>query len=320
LNASEGAELWPGREPTVPGARRLAWFRSWVRFWWLNLFLFLATLVTTTVFGFALVQSFSSGRPFDVDLLLDAWVRLGRGDTALFAGLDFSAPLLLILLAHEFGHYLVCARREINASLPYFLPSPLLFGTFGAFIRIRSPIYTRKNLFDVGIAGPLAGFAVLLPFLIAGVCASHVAPALEERSAFLFGAPLAMRLIEWIKFPHASPSAIALHPMALAAWVGLFATAFNLLPLGQLDGGHILYAVFGQRGHRWVSTGMVALLALLGFLYSPWWVWAAVMFFLGRRHPLVYDSTPISKPRVLLSAMALLLFLVSISIVPVRQN
>jgi len=315
LNARGGAELWPG-EPGLPAVRRFAW----VRLWWLNLFLFAATFVTTTVFGFALVQSFSSGRPFDLDLLIDAWARLGRGDAALLAGLDFSAPLLLILLAHEFGHYLICAQQRIDASLPYFLPSPLLFGTFGAYIRIRSPIYSRKNLFDVGIAGPIAGFVVLLPFLIAGVCVSRAAPGIEEHAPFVFGTPLAMRLVEWLRFPHASPSGISLHPMALAAWVGLFATAFNLLPLGQLDGGHILYAVFGQRGHRLVSGGMIALLALLGFLYSPWWIWAVVMFFLGRRHPLVYDRTPISKKRVMLGALALMLFLLSISIVPVRQN
>lgn len=316
MNARDGAELWPGREPSFPVARRFAW----VRFWWLNVFLFIATFVTTTVFGFALVQSFSMGRPFDIDLLADAWLRLGRGDAALWAGLDFSAPLLLILLAHEFGHYLVCAQQGVNASLPYFLPSPLLFGTFGAFIRIRSPIYTRKSLFDVGIAGPIAGFVVLLPFLIAGVSASRVAPGLAGRAPFVFGTPMAMRMVEWVRFPHASPADISLHPIALAAWVGLFATAFNLLPLGQLDGGHILYAVFGQRGHRLISSGVVAVLALLGFLYPPWWIWAAIMFFLGRRHPLVYDSTPISKPRVMLSAVALLLFLLSISVVPVRQN
>lgn len=316
MDAPERAELWPGRQPGLPIARRF----SWVRFWWLNLFLFLATFITSTVFGFAFVQSFSSGRPFDLDLLVGAWVRLGHGDAALLAGLDFSAPLLLILLAHEFGHYFVCAQQGINASLPYFLPSPLLFGTFGAFIRIRSPIYTRRNLFDVGIAGPLAGFAVLLPFLIAGIGASRIVPGFEDRADFVFGTPLAMRLVEWLRFPHASPAAISLHPMALAAWAGLFATAFNLLPLGQLDGGHILYAVFGQRGHRLISSGMVAVLALLGFLYSPWWIWAAIMFFLGRRHPLVYDNAPISKARVMLGAGALLLFLLSISVVPVRQN
>ena len=312
----EGAQIWPGRASGLPGAQR----SSWPRLWWLNAALFIATVISSTVFGFALVESFSSGRPFDVDQLVDAWVRFGRGDRAVWAGLDFSAPLLLILLTHEFGHYVMSAQRGVNASLPYFLPSPLLFGTFGAFIRIRSPIYSRKSLFDIGIAGPIAGFAVLLPFLIGGVLLSRSAPGFAARGPFVFGTPMALRAIEWLRFPHASPADIALHPMAMAAWAGLLATAFNLLPLGQLDGGHILYAIFGQRGHRLISSGVIAILALLGFLYWPWWFWGAVMFFFGRRHPLVYDSTPVSKTRVLLGGVALLLFLLSISVVPVRPN
>jgi membrane-associated protease RseP (regulator of RpoE activity) len=292
----------------------------WPRFWWLNVLLFVATLLTTTVFGFALVESFSAGRPFDVDRLVSAWVRFARGDQGVWAGLGFSAPLMVILLAHEFGHYIVCAQRGVNASLPYFLPSPMLFGTFGAFIRIRTPIYTRKSLFDIGIAGPIAGFVVLLPFLIAGVWMSHIVRGAAERGPFLFGTPLALRIAEWIRFPHSSSSDILLHPMAMAAWAGLMATAFNLLPMGQLDGGHILYAVFGPRGHRLISSGVIAILALLGFLYWPWWFWGLVMFFLGRRHPLVYDGTLVSRERVMLSAFALLLFIVCISVVPVRAN
>jgi membrane-associated protease RseP (regulator of RpoE activity) len=292
----------------------------WPRLSWVNVLLFAATALTTTVFGFAVVDTFSSGRAFDVDRLSDAWVRFGRRDVAVWTGLEFSIPLLLILLAHELGHSIVCARRGVDASLPYFLPSPLLFGTFGAFIRVRSPIYSRRNLFDIGIAGPIAGFVALLPFLTAGVAMSRVVRGIGLRGSFTFGTPLALRAAEWLRFPHASPADIALHPMAMAAWAGLLATAFNLLPMGQLDGGHILYAIFGQRGHRLISTGMVPVLAVLGFLYWPWWVWGGVMFFLGRRHPLVYDRTPVSKRRVLLSAAALVLFLASVSVVPLRPN
>ena len=316
MNVHDGPVIWPVREPGFTLARRSAW----PRWWWLNLLLLVATLITTTVFGFALVESFSSGQPFDVDRLLEAWARFARGDVAVWAGLDFSVPLLMILLAHEFGHYVLSALRGVNASLPYFLPSPMLFGTFGAFIRIRTPIYTRKSLFDIGIAGPIAGFVILMPFLIAGVWKSHVVRAVGARGPFVFGTPIALRVAEWLRFPHASPGDILLHPMAMAAWAGLLATAFNLLPMGQLDGGHILYAVFGQRGHRLISSSVIAVLALLGFLYWPWWFWGAIMFFLGRRHPLVYDRTPLSKTRVMLSALALLLFIVSISVVPVRAN
>ena len=316
FNVHDGPEIWLARESSLAAARRSAW----PRLWWVNFFLFLATGITTTIFGFALVESFSSGRPFDIDRLVDAWARFARGDGAVWAGLNFSAPLLLVLLAHEFGHYVVCAKWRVNDSLPYFLPSPMLFGTFGAFIRIRTPIYSRKSLFDIGIAGPIAGFVVLLPFLVAGISLSRVVPGIAARGPFVFGTPLAMRAVEWLKFPHVSPADIALHPMATAALAGLLATAFNLLPMGQLDGGHILYAVFGQRGHRLISSSVIALLALLGFLYWPWWFWGAVMFFLGRRHPLVYDRTPVSRTRLLLGAVALLLFLLSISVVPVRAN
>lgn len=315
-NVHDNPPLWPVHESGYPIARRSVW----PRWWWLNLFLFVATLITTTIFGFALVQSFSTGRPFDIDQLFDGWRRFASGDRAVCAGLDFSAPLLLILLAHELGHYLMSAQRGVEASLPYFLPSPMLFGTFGAFIRIRSPIYSRKSLFDIGIAGPIAGFIVLLPFLIAGTCMSRVAPGFASHGPFVFGTPATLRLIEWIRFPHTAPGDISLHPMAMAAWAGLLATAFNLLPMGQLDGGHILYAMFGQRGHRLISSAVIAVLALLGFLYWPWWFWAAVMFFLGRRHPLVYDSTAVSKTRAMLGAAALVIFVLSFSVIPVRPS
>jgi membrane-associated protease RseP (regulator of RpoE activity) len=316
LSVHEGQGIQPMREAASASPRRAAWPRRW----WINALLLFATIVSTSVFGFAVVESFSRRQPFDVDRLIEAWSRFGRRDLAVWTGLEFSVPLLVILLAHEFGHYVVCARRGVKASLPYFLPSPMLFGTFGAFIRIRSPIYSRKSLFDIGIAGPIAGFVTLLPFLIAGVCMSRVVSGVAIHSSFVFGTPLALRLAEWLRFPHVSPADISLHPMAMAAWVGLLATAFNLLPMGQLDGGHILYAVFGQVGHRLISRAMLAVLAVLGFLYWPWWIWGAVMFFLMRWHPLIYDRTPISRLRVLLSTIALVIFLASISVVPVRPN
>lgn len=314
FNAQSGPAFAPPRNSTAL-ARRLVL----PRLWWLNLVLFLVTLTTTTLFGFALVQSFSHAQPFDLDRLFDAYARASHRDGALRSGLVFSVPLLLILLAHEFGHYALCARRGVNASLPYFLPSPMLFGTFGAFIRIRSPIYTRKSLFDIGIAGPIAGFAALVPFLIAGVWMSRVERGVVPAS-FVFGTPLAIRLVESLRFPGVPAGAILLHPMAMAAWAGLLATAFNLLPMGQLDGGHILYAAGGPRVHRLASTSLIVVLAFLGFLYWPWWFWAAVMFFLGRRHPLVYDQTPVSRGRLMLALVALALFVLSISIVPVRTS
>ena len=281
--------------------------------------LFCATFISTTVFGFALFHAFSFHRPITPDAteLLEGYGLLAHLDTQLWSGLSFSLPLLIILLCHEFGHYFECRRHGLDATLPFFLPFPTLFGTLGAFIRIRSPFYTREDLFDVGISGPIAGFLALLPFLVTGVLLSHVSPV-PVNTQLVFGTPLLLRIVESIRFPGVDPSRILLHPMAMAALGGMFATALNLLPMGQLDGGHIVYAAAGARSHRIVSTAVAITLGILGFVYWPWWVWAVVMFFLGRRHPLIYDRTPISHGRLTLCAAALLMFVLSISWVPVR--
>ncbi len=289
---------------------------EWPRNWWLHLLLFALTVLTTTAFGFALVEAFRAGKAMDLDSLFDGYVRLGHFDTAVWAGLYFSGPLMAILLAHEFGHYVACARAGVEASLPFFLPSPLLLGTCGAFIRIRSPIYSRKSLFDIGVSGPLAGFVVLAPFLIFGLLNSHVVH-FTGFQALSFGTPLIMRVAERVCLGHVPASQILLHPVAMAAWAGLLATAMNLLPMGQLDGGHILYAAFGERWHRIVSILFIGVLIGLGFIYRAWWVWAALMFFFGRRHPLVYDQTPLKGWRVALSVCAFGLFVLSIAVVPV---
>ncbi|MGA8028452.1 MAG: site-2 protease family protein, partial [Bryobacteraceae bacterium] len=210
----------------------------WPGKWWLSALLFALTLVTTTIFGFAWVASFASGRPFDPDWIFQGYVRFAHGSSGIWIGLNFSLPLLVILLAHEIGHYVECRRWRVAASLPYFLPSPTLFGTLGAFIRIRSPIYRRESLFDIGVSGPLAGFIVLLPFLAAGVSMSRVIHDAGSQGTFVFGTPLILRFAEWLRFPGIPSSDLSLHPMAMAAWAGLLATAINLLPMGQLDGGH----------------------------------------------------------------------------------
>ncbi len=286
---------------------------------WLHGLLFAATLVTSTTFGQALYQSFERGQPLTLDLVEESYSRLLRFDHSLFSGLWFSIPLLTILLAHELGHYLECRRRRVDASLPYFLPSPSLFGTFGAFIRIRSPIYTREGLFDIGIKGPLAGFIVLLPFLVFGMWLSRVSPHLAFQDSVVFGVPLLFRLAEALRFPGVASSQILLHPVAMAAWAGLFATALNLLPIGQLDGGHVVYALGSEPWHQRVGIAFLLLLAVAGFFYWPWWLWGVAMFFLGRRHPLIYDDVPLSRGRKWLCAAALAIFLLSLTVVPVRS-
>ncbi len=294
---------------------------SWpgVRSWSLHLLLFVATLFTSTAFGSALVESFARKRPLNPNGLIDCYVRLAHFDRVIWTGLSFSLPLLTILLAHELGHYLECRRRHVGATLPYFLPSPSLFGTFGAFIRIRSPIYSREGLFDIGIGGPLAGFLTLIPFLIIGVALSQVTPGSFPTDSILFATPLALRIAEVFRFPGLPPAQILLHPMAMAAWAGLFATALNLLPIGQLDGGHILYAIGSEHWHRRIGIAFVVALMLSGFLYWPWWIWGLVMFFFGRRHPLIYDNTRLSPGRLVLSVAVLLIFILSVTIVPVRS-
>jgi membrane-associated protease RseP (regulator of RpoE activity) len=283
----------------------------------LSLLLFILTAVTTTVFGSALVSSFSLGRPFNQQDLIESFLQLFHGDKGLLRGFVFSGPLLLILIAHEMGHYVACVRCRVEATLPYFLPSPTLFGTLGAFIRIKTPIYTRRDLFDIGSSGPFAGVLMLLPFLVAGVWASHPLRGGDE-GAILIGTPLGLRAVEWLHFGASGSSRILLHPMATAALAGLLMTALNLLPLGQLDGGHIVYAVFGERGHRILSTSMVALLVVMGKFYWPWWLWAVVMFFLGRRHPLVFDDHPPGAARRWLAAAAVVIFALSVSLAPTR--
>jgi peptidase M50-like protein len=285
---------------------------------WLNGVLFFATFLTTTAFGSAVVEGFAERRALTVDLLIAGYRRLIRLDGHLWTGLVFSVPLLVILLAHELGHYLECRRRNVDASLPYFLPSPSLFGTFGAFIRIRSPIYSREGLFDIGIKGPLAGFITLLPVLVAGVGLSRTSALPASADSIAFGTPLILRLMEYARFPGVPASHILLHPIAIAAWAGLFATALNLLPIGQLDGGHIVYAFGVERWHRRASLAFVLVLAVAGFFYWPWWLWAIASFFFYRRHPLVYDNTPLAGRHLLLGLAALIVFMLSVTAVPIR--
>lgn len=287
------------------------------RRWWLHLVLFLLTLLTTTTFGCALASAYSTGHAVTEESLVASYGRWLHGGSGLASGLVYSIPLLLILAAHEFGHYFACRRWNVRATLPYFGPSPTLLGTVGAIILIRSPICNRRSLLDIGASGPVAGFIVLTPFLIVGVWLSRVIPGFEANGPFSFGMPFLMRALEWIRFPGVRSADICLHPIAIAAWAGLLATAMNLLPAGQLDGGHILYALFGEHTHRTVTWISVGVLVLCGLFYRPWWL-GAVVLFLVRRHPLIYDQERLGAKRSALGIAALLLLLISIAVVPVE--
>jgi len=286
--------------------------------WALHWLLFGLTLCTTTLVGVAFAQEFQAGRPLEIEDLVHVF-RAVQQPQLLVSGLAYSLTLIAILLAHELGHYFACQYYGIDASLPYFLPFPSPIGTLGAFIRIRSPIYTRQALFDVGIAGPIAGFVVLLPALAVGIALSKPIHGIAEQGDYTFGVPLIQRIFEMVVFPGVRSADILLHPVARAAWVGILATALNLLPIGQLDGGHILYAFTG-RWHKLLSRIFVLALVPLAFYahsYS-WLVWAALLFFFALRHPVIYDTTTLDKNRVALGIAALAIFLLTFTLAPLR--
>jgi len=247
------------------------------------------------------------------DLLnLDLWRQILRRPALLVYGVSFSLPLMLILGSHEMGHFLACRRHRIRATLPHFLPAPTLIGTFGAFIRIRGLIPHRRALFDVGVAGPLAGFLVTIPVLVVGIQLSApeaLRAAVPGEVYLLLGEPLAWSgLVRLLHGPLPSDMVLGYHPTALAGWIGLLLTAFNLFPVSQLDGGHLGYALFG-RGFAVVSRVVFICILLLGFVYNGWLVWALVVFILGVRHPPTLDDRLKPGPlRAVLAIVALIVF------------
>jgi membrane-associated protease RseP (regulator of RpoE activity) len=282
--------------------------------YWLYSLLFAFTLITTCLVGATMQSDFERNVPFELDHSLQLWGFFWSHPVALLQGLPYSLTLLLILLAHEFGHYVASSYHRVDSSLPYFLPSPVL-GTFGAFIRIRSPIYSRRALFDIGIAGPLAGFVFLVPALAVGIAFSKVIPGIAHQGTWHFGVPALQWLLESAIFPGTASRDIYLHPVARAAWVGMFATAMNLLPIGQLDGGHILYSFFPAR-HRTVSKALCLLMLPLGLFWNAWFVWAVILWWLGRRHPAIYDATEPGEARTKLGWLALIVFILCFTYQP----
>jgi hypothetical protein len=298
--------------------------------YWLHALLFLATIFTTLVVGAGMQFSFKNNlAPYSVDanaaLAFFPIEWIARQPSRLALGIPFSGALLLILLCHEMGHYLYCRRYHVWASLPYFIPFLSLAGTMGAFIRIRSAIRSRAALFDIGIAGPIAGFIPAVGALFVGLTLSKTAlppsPILQD---IAFGHPLifsvAHRILAWLTHApvHSLPlERISLHPIAFAAWVGMVVTSLNLLPGGQLDGGHILYAVF-PRGHRLVTVLTVMALIPMGFQSVGWWVWSLVLLATGWRHPEVPQWPGLDRKRWALALLAVVLLLVTITPVPIQ--
>jgi membrane-associated protease RseP (regulator of RpoE activity) len=252
-----------------------------------------------------------------------AWKAWGRnlllfvltcGSVYLSGGPLLVASLMSILFAHEMGHYLACRYYRVDATLPFFIPFPLvsLVGTLGAFIRIKSPFPSRKALFDIGIAGPLAGFAVCLPVLLLSVREMTVARLDPSSGGLLLGDPLALTALTRLTIGTIPDgSTVVIGSLGLAAWFGLFMTALNLMPIGQLDGGHVVYALFGRRAEIVSKVGWWVCVGLIYFSPS-WLVWAILIRVLGRRHPpTMNDYEPVGRARVLVALLALAIFVVS---------
>lgn len=298
-------------------SRRRAWWRwrpawrfrapAWASSLPFHLTLLALTVLTTLTVGAQIADNYVAHRPaFDLDLSWSLLRSLGQHPLLLLSGLPFSGTLLGILLAHELGHYLAARAYGLRVSYPYFIPAPTLIGTLGAFIRIREPIHTRKMLFDVAVAGPLAGFVVAIPALAAAILRSRVGTVASIPDMIIPGHPLALTLLaHWIR-PGMPVSRLVLTPAGCAAWVGLFATALNLLPISQLDGGHILYAVF-ERRHRVVARVLwVALLPLGYFCWPGWFFWAVMIAFIGVKHPPVrFPADDLGPTRLVLAFAAL---------------
>jgi membrane-associated protease RseP (regulator of RpoE activity) len=243
-------------------------------------------------------------------------------------GAWYAFAILLILGAHEFGHYFACRWHNVDCTLPFFLPAPFLLmtGTLGAVIRIREPFPSRRALFDIGVAGPLAGFVTLLPFLVIGIYWStvDVIPPSGDLQVWLGEPWLFQGLARLIHGPLLDGTDIFIHPLGFAAWFGMLATALNLLPFGQLDGGHLSYAVFGPRS-RYFSMVTLGLVVCLAWFSTSWIVMAimlsAMAYFMGFRHPAPIDDwTPLGRGRIIVALIALAILIGCFTPEPISIN
>lgn len=334
-------DQWPGRVYSQPGphgvevtmARRI---RPWPRErWWLHLLLLVLTVLTATIAGAVLTDG-DPLRMRDASVAGTAIpVPTHLTPLSLAPGLWFSLPLLAILGAHELGHYAMARRHGMDVSPPYFVPAPWivsLIGTLGAFIRLRSPLLNRAVLLDVGAAGPIAGFVLSIPAVVLGLAWSRVVQAADV-PAWAQGARIglvvdhqmlpmgesALFILLRALSPLSDAPFVALHPLALAGWMGLFFTAMNLFPVSQLDGGHVVFAL----SHRWhprVGAVTVAALLALSFSWIGWLVWAALMMVIGRGrldHPPVFDPFfRLDRPRRAVAWACIAIFFLTLVPIP----
>ena len=290
--------------------------------WWLHIVLLLATFASTLIvgarmeFNFLHRQSVFSLNDDALSLFPIGWIL--QQPSNLLLGIPFSLTLMFILLAHEMGHYFYARHYRVYATLPFFVPFPSLIGTLGAFIRIKSPIPTRTALFDIGIAGPIAGFIPSCLAVLTGLSLSRPLlvpnPPLSNEPGFPLAFDLAARLLHI----HGPLASLSLHPIAAAGWVGMFATALNLLPGGQLDGGHILYAIF-PKFHRWISVlTVLALIPLTMYCWMGWLIWA-VLLWMTSHHPPVSAKPVIPRSRRWIAVLAAVILPLAFTATPITH-
>ncbi len=297
---SGGPQAFGGAQPPPPPRRNGVW---------IHILLFVLTF-----FSAALASALANGAdPFSVP-------------DSIRVGFPYAITLMSILLAHEMGHYTMARVHRVDATLPYFIPAPPIFfiGTFGAFIRMRDMPRDRRALFDIGAAGPWGGFLVAVPALVLGLKLSEVIPAPQSSMSGLFlGDSLLMRSMQQaILGIDPNVATVQLHPIALAAWVGFLVTALNLLPVGQLDGGHVVYALLGDVWHRWISRGTVVGLLILGIGGWPGWLfWVALLAMIGFRHPRTADPVrPLDRNRLILAVLTLVMLVLVFMPEPVFER
>ncbi len=264
---------------------------------WTNIILFIATIITSTL-----------AFPFFQEGVLNA--------KTILEGLNFSMPLVAILLVHESGHYIASRHHKVKVSLPYFIPAPNILGTFGAFIKSKSPFYNRRQLLDVGASGPLAGLAISIIAIVVGLSQSQLV-RLDTQAGLMLGDSLLFKFLTLIVIGSLPKGYdLILSPMAFAGWVGLFVTMLNLIPAGQLDGGHIAYALFGGKA-RWISKLVILTMIPLGFIWPGWFIWAFLLaVFIPSHPPTLDDNYPLDKKRRIIGYISLIVFLLTFTPTP----
>lgn len=299
--------------------------------WWINAVLFVLTLLST-LFAGALYSD-------AVTTLRSGWDLISP--RFLLAGLPFAATLLGILAAHEFGHYFAARYHKVAVTLPYFIPMPLTFGTLGAFIQLKEPVPDRRKLFDIGVAGPLAGLVLAVPLLFYGLSTSPVAVPPTTEGVLLEGNSILYYFAKLLIFGKVLPNPLTgedvfMNQVTYAAWIGLLVTALNLLPVGQLDGGHTVFAMFGEKA-RYVNRIVVGVLALFalaslgpvqqllpvlsGVAYSGWFIWLfLILFLIGVQHPPALDDvTRLDRRRWWIGVLVIIIFILIFVPVPMRE-